>query len=211
MSKAWLVRPIPHGTNRIEEFKSNNIVAIGWPLIGDLTGKSRSDIKTILQGQPYNYLSLKLGNAYATVDILVNQMSIGDLVLVPNKDDIYFGKIESDYVYDVSKDSNDEAYPHQRKIKWLNGPISRTQLPDALRSSLKVQRTTADLSKHYNFIKALSEGDAPENYNALTDNIFMDVEYPIRPGVIAKISIPKDINKIEANRLSDFVKTLYFE
>lgn len=211
MLKAWLVRPLPHGTNRIQEFKSNNIIAVGWPLIGDLTGKSRSQIKLILQGQPYNYSSLKLGNAYATVDILVNQMSEGDLVLIPNNDDIYFGKIESNYVYDTTKDSDDEGYPHQRKIKWLNGPVSRTQLPDALRSSLKVQRTTADLSKHYSIIKALSEGTIPDDAINITNADFINVEYPIRPGIVIKISIPKDINQNEASRLSDFVKTLYFE
>ncbi|WP_163195261.1 restriction endonuclease [Clostridium thermarum] len=211
MSKAWLVRPIPHGTNRIEEFKSNNIVAVGWPLIGNLTGKSRSDIKELLQKHPYNYTSLKLGNAYATIDILVNQMSKGDLILVPNNDDIYFGKIESDYIYDSSKDSDIEGYPHQRKIKWLNGPISRTQLPDSLRSSLKVQRTTADLSKHYTVIKALSEGTPITNIVIPDENEFIDVEYPLRPGVLVKLSIPKNITITEASRLSDFVKTLYFE
>ncbi|WP_055669751.1 restriction endonuclease [Desnuesiella massiliensis] len=212
MSKAWLVRPIPHGRNRMEVFKTDNIIAVGWPLIGDLTGKVRSDIKAILQGPPYTYSSLKLGSAYATIDILVNQMSKGDLILVPNNDDIYFGKIESDYIYDNSKDSDAEGYPHQRKIKWLYGPISRTQLPDELRTSLKVQRTTADLSKHYYAIKALSEGTDITSINLpATEEVFINVEYPIRPGVLVKLSIPKDMTQSEASRLGDFVKTLYFE
>lgn len=211
MSKAWLMRPFPHEKNRINEFKSNNIVAVGWPLIGDLTGKSREDIKSILQGPPYNYTSLQLGNAYATVDILVNQMSIGDLALIPNGDDIYFAEINSDYKYDQSKDSNDEGYPHQRKVSFLSGPISRSQLPEALRKSLKVHRATADLSKHYDSIRSLSEGNSVVTSAPTNQSEFIDVEYPLRPGVIVKLSIPNDINQNEALRLSDFVKTLFFE
>ena len=38
-NKAWLVRPYPSNINRINEFQTENIVAIGWPGIGDLTGK----------------------------------------------------------------------------------------------------------------------------------------------------------------------------
>lgn len=211
MSKAWLIRPFPHGKNRINEFKSNNIVAVGWPLIGDLTGKSREDIKSILQGPPYNYSSLELGNAYATVDILVNQMSIGDLALIPNGDDIYFVKINSNYKYDQSKDTDDEGYPHQREVSFISGPIPRSQLPEALRKSLKVHRATADLSRHYDVIKSLSEGNSVTTTTPNNESEFIDVEYPIRPGVIVKLSIPNDITQNEALRLSDFVKTLFFE
>jgi predicted Mrr-cat superfamily restriction endonuclease len=211
MSKAWLVRPLPNDKNRIEEFKSSNIVAVGWPLIGDLTGKSREEIKLILQAPPYNYSSLKLGNAYATIDILVNQMSIGDLVLIPNGDDIYFAKINSNYHYEKSKDTNDEGYPHQRKVSFLAGPIARSQLPESLRKSLKVHRATADLSKHYDTIKSLSEGNTIISTCSTYSNEFTDVEYPIRPGVVVKLSIPNNINQSEASRLSDFVKTLYFQ
>lgn len=210
MNKAWLVRPVPHKENRLNEFKSSNIVAVGWPLIGDLSNKSRSDIKNILREEPYNFSGLQLGNAYPSLDILVNQMSIGDLVLIPNGDDIYFGKIDSDYIYDKSKDNDSEGYPHQRKIIFLNGPISRSTLPNDLRTSLKVRRTTADLSKHYDVIKQLSEGvRVPESVE--NSKGFIDVEYPIRPNLSVKISLPEDISQSESNRLGDFIKTIYFK
>ncbi|MCR8747222.1 restriction endonuclease [Romboutsia lituseburensis] len=210
MPKAWLVRPVPHGHNRINEFKTKNIIAIGWPLIGNLLGKSRSDMKNILQNEPYNLTGLSLGNAYPNLDILVNQMNLNDLVLIPNGDDIYFGKIDSDYIYDKSKDSDDEGYPHQRKIVFLHGPISRSNLPNTLRSSLKSQRTISDLSKHYDIIKQLSEGkDASELVD--NNNGFIDIEYPIRPNLSVKITLPEDINESEANRLGDFIKTVYFK
>jgi len=209
--KAWLVRPNPHNKLRVEEFRNQNIVGVGWPGIGNLSGKPREQIKQILEGNPYNYTSLELGNAYATIDIIVNRMAKGDLVLVPNGEDIYFAKVEGDYKYDASKDSDAEGYPHQRLVKWLSGPLNRNQLPDILRKSLKAHRATADLSKHYEIIKLLANGIEISDVVLASENDFIEVEYPIRPGILAKVSIPKNINQNEALRFSDFVKTLYFE
>lgn len=210
MSKAWLLRPNPHNKFRLEEFKAGNIIAVGWPGIGDLTNKSREDIKSLLQGNPYNYTSLVLGNAYATIDILVNQMELDDLILIPNGEDIYFAKVTSNYQYDQSKDNDNEGYPHQRRIQFLNSPISRLSLPNELRNSLKVQRATADLTKHYDLIKNLSEGNEITPLNTNDNNNFIDVEYPIRHNTVIKLRIPNDLTQNEAIRLSDFVKTLYF-
>lgn len=208
MYKAWLVRPVIDGKNKIDEFKSDNIIALGWPLVGDLSNKSRSDIKSILQEDPYNLNGLKLGNVYPNLDILVNNMEIGDLVLIPDGDDVYFAKIDSDYIY--TKNNNSAEYPHQRKIIFLNGPISRSTLPNDLRISLKVKRSIADLSQHYDVIKQLSEGkrisEPIENNKG-----FVSIEYPIRPNLSVKINLPEDISQNEANRLGDFIKTIYFK
>ena len=214
MAKAWLLRPYPHNHDicRLDYFRENNLIAIGWPGIQSLAGKSRDQIKEILEGPPYNLQSLQLGNAYATIDLLVNQMQPQDYVLVPNGDEIYFAKITSSYEYDPEKDNDDEGFPHQRKVTWLRGPISRSELPAVLRNSLKVHRTTADLSKHYDIIKAFAEGtDLPYQPSEGPSSDFIVADYPIRPGVLAKISIPQDITQTEASRLGDFVKTLFFK
>src|SRR5659263_189072 len=110
MSNSWLLRPSSHGKNRMTEFLSDNIIAIGWPGIGDLSGKTREQIKTILSQPPYKLSSLALGSAYATVDIFVNQMAIDDLVLVPNGDDIHFCIIKSKYFLDPNYDSDQFGY-----------------------------------------------------------------------------------------------------
>lgn len=213
MNKAWLVRPNPNNIPRITEFLKNNIVAVGWPGIGDLTSESRQQIKSILEGDPYNYKSLELGNAYATIDIIVNQISIGDIILVPNGDDIYFAEITSAYLYDPSKDNNPDGYPHQRRVKWLTGAIPRNNLPMQLRSSLRVHRATADLSKHNKLIEALSQGrtDVEEFVEETSLDDFIEVSYPIRPNVNALLVVPSDITQPEALRLSDFIKTIYFK
>lgn len=206
MSSAWLVRPYPHNPEikRIDEFRNNNMVAIGWPLLNDLTGKSREEIKSILSDNPYKLSGLELGNAYATIDIFVNRMQIGDYLLVPDGDDIYFAKITSDYYYDSAFANDATGYPHQRHVKWLNN-CARKDLSKALRSSLKVHRTTADLSKHFNEIYSFAEGITfSDTVNSIS------VEYPLREDFTVSFSIPTDMTETEAKRLSMYFESLYF-
>lgn len=208
---AWLLRPNPDNKSRITEFVEKNIIAIGWPGFGDLSKKNREQIKELLQN--HGNSGTVLGSATATIDIFVNRMQIGDLVLIPAGDDIYLGEIEGNYEFDLSKDTEDEGYPHQRKIIMLR-KMFRSELPYDIRLSLKVQRTAADLTKYYEEIKLLSEGadiaDLPQK-SLNEKKEFLNIEYPIRPGVIVKLSVPEDITQQEASRLSEFVKTVYFK
>lgn len=204
MKNAWLIRPVPHGIPRITEFKEKKIIAIGWPCIGDLKGKSREDLKLLLSNPPYSLTGLALGNAYATIDIFVNQMNVGDLLLMPYGDDIYLGEITSDYYLNLSVDSYEEGYPHQRTAKWFTN-VSRKDLSMDLRSSLKVHRTTANLSHHVKEIEALCKGEKP---SPETDCIH--VSYPLRPDFEISFKIPKDISQDEAKRLSSYFSSLYF-
>ena len=207
MNNAWLVRPYPHDNPRINEFRQSNIVAIGWPGIGDLTGKSREDIKQILSASPYNLSGLAIGNAYATIDIFVNRMNLGDIVLVPDGADIFFAEICSDYYMDSKFDSAQIGYSHQRKVKWLQS-VARDELSKSLRSSLKVHRATADLSKHYDEIAALSHGADFEDKSAEVETL--NVSYPLRSDFTVNFEIPIDITKDEAKRLAQHLETLYY-
>lgn len=205
MKQTWLVRPVPHGTNRIEEFRAQNIIAIGWPELQDLTGFSREGLKALLAQAPYGYSGLALGNAYATIDIFVNQMHPGDLVLVANGDDIYFAEITSKYQFNDAH--TDDGYPHQRTVKWLlPASISRQTLSKELRSSLKVHRTTANLSHHEKEIEALAAGKAFAR-EAEKD---ISISYPLRPDYSVSFTIPSDISKSEAERLSIYFRSIYF-
>lgn len=211
MSNSWLLRPSPEEINRMSEFLSENLIAIGWSGTNDLTGKTRKQIKGILSGPPYNYESLKLGNTYATIDIFVNQMEVGDLVLVPNGDDIHFCIIKSDYYFETNNYNNNTGYPHQRKVEWLSSTL-RENLPIDLRNSLRVHRATADLSKYFDTINAFAnDNPLPESQSQNSDDSFVTVDYPLRLDIMAKVTVPKNITKTESERLGDFIKTLYFQ
>ena len=208
-TRAWLVRPYPHGNHRLKEFREMGIVAVGWPEIGDLTGKSRQELKTLLSGAPYDLEGLSLGNAYATIDIFVNQMQPGDLVLVPDGDDIYLGELTSGYRLEQSVDNQTDGYPQQRSVSWFPVNVSRQELSMELRSSLKVHRTTANLSRHAEEIDALAHGRpfVPGETEAPGS---ISVSYPLRPGRNIEFTIPNDITKTEAQRLSAYFASLYF-
>lgn len=208
MAKAWLFRPISHGINRIREFLADNIIGINLSGIGNLSGKTREQIKTILSEPPYELTSLELGKAYTTVDMFVNQKNINDLILVPDGDDIHFGIIKSDYFFDSRFDSPNIGYSHQRKVEWLSTK-RRTDLPMNLRKSLKVNRVTADLSEHYEVIKALAYGEDLSQNN--TSDTLVSVDYPLRPDFIITVEVPRNISRTESERLGEFIKTLYFE
>jgi predicted Mrr-cat superfamily restriction endonuclease len=212
MVKAWLVRPKPHNINRIREFLDEKIIAIGWPELSSLIGKTEENIKTELKSHPRNYTPDQLGAAASTVNKFVNEMRINDIVVVPDGSNIYFCKIIGEYYYDPTKSSQSQGYPHQRKVEWIKGPVRRDDIPEALRKSLRAPRTLADLSHHIdsilNFV-GIAGNDQQTTTQVGDDYVVFD--YPVRLNTTASIKIPKDITQAEAARLGDFVKTLYFE
>lgn len=166
----WLLRPLPHGTDHLENFLKTNFIAVGYPVGEDLSDFSFNDMRTILSK---NDMEEGIGNLHS----LVKGMSIGDVVVVPstNKKDIYFAEIESDYIYDNTVDKNVEGlgYPHQRKVKWLlnKQSILRSELPDELRGSLRYPGAVADLTKHAQLIEQLINGTITEVTALETDAI----------------------------------------
>lgn len=207
----WLIRPYPHNILRIDEFRQKNIVAIGWPGLGDLTKKSREELKRLLAQPPYSLIDRKLGSAYATIDIFVNQMRPGDLVLVPDGDDIYLGELTGGYRYDPAVDNDTDGYPHQRTVSWFPVNTSREDLSKELRASLKAPRTAANLSRHGHDreIEALASGQARGAAGTGAAGT-TTVSYPLRPGHMITFSIPNDISRQEAQRLSAYFASLYF-
>ncbi|MFT8710071.1 MAG: hypothetical protein ABF820_11655 [Sporolactobacillus sp.] len=150
----WLLRPLPNGDNHLSDFLSKNIIAVGYPIDEDFTGKSNSEIETILDGNDCL-------DGYTNVVYLVNEMRIGDYVVIPddNKKDVYFAKITSDYVYDSDLDVED-GYPHQRSVRWFfnKKPYPRNDLPEALKGSLRYPGAVANLAKHFDIVSRIING-----------------------------------------------------
>ena len=129
----------------------------------------------------------------------------GDLLLVPDGEDIFFAEVTGDYTFSAALCS--EGYPHQRKVKWLKN-VSRSDLSMALRSSLKAHQTAADVSRHYEEIEALAFGkEGP----ALGVQKTIPVSYPLRRDFTVRFEVPENLTKGEAKRLASFFEGLYFE
>ena len=118
MSRAWVVRPYPHHIYRMQEFLDENMIAIGWPGIGDLSFvRTRDDIEQAL-GTEYESSPRQLGQAKGNLFRFVREIEPDDYVVVPDGGDVYFGVVTSDYRYVV--DDEERACPHQRNVNWRN-------------------------------------------------------------------------------------------
>ena len=135
---AWAVKPYPHMIYRMREFLAHRMAAIGWAGTGDLTGWDREQIKAKLRDF-YQYEPRRLGGAAGNIDRFVNQIRVGDAVVVPDGDKIYFGVVTSGYSFKQHLDTNEEGYPHWIGVDYRFGgrPILRSQLPAVLYDSLK--------------------------------------------------------------------------
>jgi Uncharacterized conserved protein len=118
MQNVWLIRAMPDGHDRFTEFGVQNIIAIGWPNTGDLTGKTKADIRLILQ-KVYPFDSArKLAFALGRIDTFVHEIKADDIVVVPKRgeDDVMMGIVQSGYIYNAEKAT--AGYCHQKKVIW---------------------------------------------------------------------------------------------
>jgi len=157
----WLVRTNPENINRLNEFLENNIIAIGWSKLLDLTNMTKSTILTELSRNNYSCSNVKLG----VINHFVNNIQVGDLCIIPFGNKIYIAKVTSPYYYDPTKIA--EGYPHQRKVEFINkdNPISRSSLPEAVQKSLGAQNYVAHLKHRIDEFKSFLSETEPPNDN----------------------------------------------
>jgi restriction system protein len=108
-------------------FQKEDVVAIGWPEMGDLT-KIKHDREAYKVAVAKAYPDAKLGaipNYAGQLLRFVFDLQPGDLVLYPSKQDrmVHFGKIEGAYTYDPL---TSPPYPNMRSVKWVKA-VPRTQ------------------------------------------------------------------------------------
>jgi len=107
-------------------FQKNNVVAVGWDKIGDLSKlkSDREDFKTAVAAA---FPQLKPGaipNNAGQLFRFVHEMKPGDLVIYPSKRDrkVHIGRVEGPYRYDPSLEP---SYPHHHPVKWITA-VPRT-------------------------------------------------------------------------------------
>ncbi|OQY56548.1 MAG: hypothetical protein DRR08_07540 [Candidatus Parabeggiatoa sp. nov. 2] len=164
----WILRPYPHGINRMSQFLSEGFIALGWPGIGDLYSGERSDIYEKLSAL---YIS-DYGDKFCrhssnTLWKFRDNMLIGELVLVvPFKEDsleIAVGKVDSSYFFDArydetasSLDTGYNGFSHRRKVVWLEKRLPRSVLPEPVRKAFtKKDLTMLNLEGYHRLIEML--------------------------------------------------------
>ena len=148
MTNMWMVRS---GLESflIDDFKENNLVAIGWN-VGDLTNKSREDIKKLIK-QKYGNKN-KSDNASHQVIRFIFDIAVGDYVITHNYGERTYvlGKIISDYKYSkkITKvDKYNDYYWDVRDVEWLT-EIPKSSLKKATQSTLMSSLTVFKINEN---------------------------------------------------------------
>ena len=139
-------------------FRKENIIAIGWKEMGDLSvlGADREAFKKRYAEVYADASKGNIANGAGMLYRFCHEAQIGDYVVYPSKNDrqVNFGIIESEYRYDASQ----PGYVQTHKVKWLK------QLPRTYFSQGALYEIGSALSffmvKNYadEFLAALNKG-----------------------------------------------------
>lgn len=152
-------------------FLNNGVVALGWSTLGDLTGKSRNQIKEMVMDSYPNERAIYQWSGI--IDAFVNIMKKGDFVITYDKSsrNYYVGEITSDYYYEPKLDKD---YPNYRKVIWNNKVISRDDLSSSSKNSLGGTLTVFHVShdaevEFFNILK--SKKDIIKNEQEIAEEV----------------------------------------
>lgn len=148
-NRMWVVKAGENGV-KINTFKKNNFVAIGWEF-GDLTGKNKGDIKNLCDEQGF------AGNSSYQIDMFVNEMEFGDYILSydPSNEEYYIGKCISDYYYSKQKDDSgdDIQYKNCRDVVWLDKTLNRKDLSQRNRKFIDSPGSVREINDEFTLKK----------------------------------------------------------
>ncbi|MFI3605872.1 hypothetical protein [Vagococcus fluvialis] len=174
--KYYEVRAFPNNEDQYDTFIENKFVAIGWPSIGNVFGKSKEEIRKLIEKDPkINILNeITLSQVASYFDRLL-KMEIGDIILIPYKNNsVTITTVTKIYSYVDS--FSDTHMAHQIGIN-VEKIVSLDRLSEGLRNSLKARLTlTMIKDRYYDEVDALILGknlsdieEFNKNINAILD------------------------------------------
>lgn len=211
---AWMLRGKPHGQDRVDQFLDDGFIAIGYPHLGDLSKKSADDIQHLLEeNKEYNKAyntPRKMAMAVSPLNRFVNDIELGDYIIVPDEEDIYLGIVTGDYDYIEELDNDIDGYPHQRKVDFKLH-LKRYHLDEDLRNSLRATMTLANLTEHIESVeKLIPKADKLESKNTIesADEQYFEFSYPIDGDGIVSIKIPINIKNDDIDVVLDIIESM---
>ncbi len=150
-------------SNQWDNFKDNNLIAIGWDILGDLSKfKSKQEIFEKLKDERSENDPDPRNDALCCYDF-VNSMKVNDIVFVKKGTSklVAYGKIIGDYKYD----ENLSEYRNIRSVEWINikendiDPITGKTLtnfnkyPDTVEKYLKLMANDNNKDLEFNELK----------------------------------------------------------
>ncbi|PAV05482.1 restriction endonuclease [Methanobacterium bryantii] len=128
----------------IDDFKSKNIVAIGWDEIGDLSAcKSHNAVKKLVNKKYPEFKEGKVNITASQINKFRFEFNKGEYVVSYNPEErIYLiGEISSDYIFK----ENSTRHNHIREVKWI-GNVNRDDLSVSTRNTLGAISTIFEIN-----------------------------------------------------------------
>ena len=104
-----------HSGDDKEFFVKNNVIAINWGEIGDLSILNKEQIidklRTLYPENTYQSLAAMAGTLYR----FKSEIKIDDIVTYRINDEVKIGIVKGDYIYDASL----KRFNNQRKVDWI--------------------------------------------------------------------------------------------
>lgn len=125
-------------------FLQNDLIAIGWPKIGDLLKIAKArDAYKVEYAKVYPDVSRQsMASCAGMLYHFAVDTQVGDYVIFPSKEDrmIHIGEVIGDYYYDEAGLNGLYDYVQRRKVKWLKR-LPRTAFSQQALYNLAAQQT----------------------------------------------------------------------
>ena len=191
MPNYWMVRAGRHGS-LFNKFKSDNIIAIHYPEIGNVSDKTEEEIRAeVVRGYP-NGSNQQRGSVIGTHRTFCLRMKLGDGVVtrVPDVREYLLGKVTGKCQYQDKV----AGYRHYRTVKWEKKMVSRDSLSGAVKNSLGGLNTIFQIQDEHwkEMFVQLSPSTKKQQPQTAADeadaSVAMDLEGKIKQRVEDKIA-----------------------
>ncbi|WP_053451793.1 hypothetical protein [Exiguobacterium sp. BMC-KP] len=146
MTQVFQLKNKPHGIDRGKLFLEEGFVCIGWPGIGNLETADKKDIRRGLE-RKYQYEGQRLGAYTGVVNMFVNVVEPGDVILVPDGSIVHVG-IAGPYRYAKEYDHKDIGMCHRRPVEW-KATVAKSSLDQKVVDLVKNRGTMTRFSGTY--------------------------------------------------------------
>lgn len=143
MRQVFQLKNKPHGFDRGKQFLDGEFVCIGWPGIGNLEAADKRDIRRELE-RVYRYEGQRLGAYTGVVNMFVNVVEPGDIILVPDSSIVHVG-IAGPYQYVAEYDDEKIGMCHRRSVEW-KATVAKASLDQKVLDFVKNRGTMTKFS-----------------------------------------------------------------
>lgn len=188
-------------------FRSKNVVAVGWPAMGDLAA-IKPDREAFKAKVAEAYPEKKAGaipNNAGQLFRFAHEMKIGDFVAYPSKQDrkIHLGRVDGPYRYDPV---SEPAYPNVRPVKWITA-VPRTHFSQGALYEIGSAMSLFQIRNFADEYRAAIEGKASPTVSAALDEtvaaVAEDIEESTRDFILKQLA-----SELKGHPFSHFVAHL---